>query len=178
MLVWCLFIIQRMITDTHAKTLRIGVTMSANRQPVTQTNLALNILKKMVSKDITQEQQITSDRSFVIRCLAVGILFIVIIFGYSVVKEAQPLFSESPTDKAIIAVLSLILGQAIQIIANYLNSSKPLLPTTPCPPSLPVSTLNTPTTTINTIPKPITPVAPVASVTTTASKSNRIADDD
>lgn len=148
--------------------------MSVNRQSVTQTNLALNILKKMAYKNTTPEQQITSDRSFVIRCSAIGILFIVIIFGYSVVKEAQPLFSESPTDKAIIAVLSLILGQQIQIIANYLNSSKPPLTTTPCPPALPVSTVNTPST----IPKPITPVAPVAAVTPTPPKSNRIADDD
>jgi hypothetical protein len=144
------------ITVINAKTLKIGVTMSANRQSATQTNLALNILKKMAYKNTTPEQQVASDRSFVIRCLAVGILFIVIIFGYSVVKEAQPLFSESPTDKAIIAVLSLVLGQAIQIIANYLTSSKPTLPPSLCPPALPAPTMPSIA--------PVTPISPVAVV--------------
>lgn len=157
--------------------------MNANRQSATLTNLALSTLKKMASKDITPEQQVTSDRSFVIRCLAVGILFIVIIFGYSVVKEAQPLFSESPVDKAIIAVLSLVLGQAIQIIANYLTSSKPALPTSsPCPPAVnlnpptvnltaPVTTIAPSATPVTTAPKPLTP-APTA-----APKSFRLDDD-
>jgi len=58
------------------------------------------------------------------------------LFGYSIVFTEQPLFNEAPADKQIFTVLTLIGGQLLTILANYIN--KPSSPTTSsfnhCPP--------------------------------------------
>ena len=176
-MVWfcCVFILLMMATDTLVKTLLTGIQKSANLLFVTLPSNALSTLKKMDSKDITPEQQTTKDRSFVIRCLALSLIFIVIIFGYSVVKQTQPLFSEAPTDKAILAVLSLILGQAIQIVANYLNSSKPLTP--PIPPAS-CTPVVTPVASTNITPATSATVAPSATPKPVSTKPPKLDDED
>lgn len=170
-----------MFTAIPAKTLKIGAKMNVNRRPAMSTNPVLNILTKMVSKNTTQEQQISSDRSFVVRCLAVSVVFIVFIFGYSVVKEAQPLFQEAPTDKAIFAVLTTVLGIVLQMLSNYLNNSKPTVPPlNPCVPTpTPTVNLNPPTVNLSQPTVNLKPVvAPIATPVSASPKSTRIADDD
>jgi hypothetical protein len=61
--------------------------------------------------------------------LVLGLCGVLLLLAYSVIFTEQPLFTEAPADKAIFAILTLLAGQAIQIIANYLSkTSSPLTP--------------------------------------------------
>jgi len=115
------------------------------------------LLRKLVPNTSTSQQmQKTTEqldaetKRFVIRAFSLALVFIVVLFGYSIVFTEQPLFNEAPADKQIFTVLTLIGGQLLTILANYISkTSTPLTPlssptTTPCTPTAPKSF--TPTT--------------------------------
>ena len=138
-------------TDTIAKTPNIGVMMTANRPSASPRKLAPSILQNLLmAKPKTTEQLNAETNRFVIRMFSIALVFIVILFGYSIVFTEQPLFNEAPADKQIFTVLTLIGGQLLTILANYISkTSTPLTPlssptTTPCTPTAPKSF--TPTT--------------------------------
>jgi len=111
------------------------------------------LLRKLVPNTLTSQQmQKTTEqldaetKRFVIRAFSLALVFIVILFGYSIVFTEQPLFNEAPADKQIFTVLTLIGGQLLTILANYISkTSTPLTPPT------------IPTTTCSSINNPITP---------------------
>jgi len=111
------------------------------------------LLRKLVPNTSTSQQmQKTTEqldaetKRFVIRAFSLALVFIVILFGYSIVFTEQPLFNEAPADKQIFTVLTLIGGQLLTILANYISkTSTPLTPPT------------IPTTTCSSINNPITP---------------------
>jgi len=88
----------------------------------------------------TTEQLDAETKRFVIRAFSIALVFIVILFGYSIVYTEQPLFNEAPADKQIFTVLTLVGGQLLTILANYISKGSALPPTTPttsCTPTAP-----------------------------------------
>ena len=88
----------------------------------------------------TIEQQDAATKHFVIRVFALSLAGIIVLFSYSIIYVEQPLFNESPVDKAIFGILTLVAGQLLQILANYISRSSttltpPTIPTTSCVPS-------------------------------------------
>ena len=116
------------------------------------------LLRKLVPNTSTSQQmQKTTEqldaetKRFVIRAFSLALVFIVILFGYSIVFTEQPLFNEAPADKQIFTVLTLIGGQLLTILANYISkTSTPLTP--PTIPTKTCSPINNPIT-----PKTFTP---------------------
>jgi hypothetical protein len=133
------------VTDTIAKTQKIGVKMSANPRSALLRKLVQSISTnlKMRSQQ-TLEQKDADTKHFVIRTFAVSLAGIIWLFGYSVVFTEQPLFNESPVDKAIFGILTLVAGQLLQILANYITKAPviPPPPPLPCPPVAPPLNLN------------------------------------
>ena len=105
------------------------------------------LLRKLVPNTLTSQQmQKTTEqldaetKRFVIRAFSLALVFIVILFGYSIVFTEQPLFNEAPADKQIFTVLTLIGGQLLTILANYISkgsASSPITPMTSCTPTTP-----------------------------------------
>jgi len=91
--------------------------------------LSISTNLKMSSQQ-TPEQKDADTRRFVIRAFSVALVVILGLFGYSIVYTEQPLFNEAPADKAIFAILTLVIGQILTILANYISGSR-----TPMPPS-------------------------------------------
>ena len=80
----------------------------------------------------TAEQRESFTKQFVVMTLSLAVAGVFLLFSYSVVFTQQPLFNESPVDKAIFAVLTLLVGQSLQILANYITKgSAPNLNPTP-----------------------------------------------
>ena len=125
-------------TATIAKTLNIGVMMTANRPSASPRKPAPNILQNLLmAKPKTTEQLNAETNRFVIRMFSIALVFIVILFGYSIVFTEQPLFNEAPADKQIFTVLTLIGGQLLTILANYISKSGSTTPPSSfnhCPP--------------------------------------------
>jgi len=103
----------------------------ASPQSVSLLRLALSTFLNRKTK--TTEQLHAETQRFVIRGMTLGLVGVLLLFAYSVVYTEQPLFNEAPTDKAIFAVLTLLAGQALQILANFLSKSTPPI-TAKCPP--------------------------------------------
>lgn len=105
------------------------------------------LLRKLVPSILTSprmqkttEQLDAETKRFVIRAFSIALVFIVILFGYSIVYTEQPLFTEAPADKQIFTVLTLVGGQLLTILANYISkgsASSPITPMTSCTPTTP-----------------------------------------
>lgn len=113
--------------------------------------LVQSILVDPPMSNPTIEQQDAATKHFVIRTFAVSLAGIILLFAYSIIYVEQPLFNESPVDKAIFGILTLVAGQLLQILANYISKggmplTPPTIPTTSCAPS-PTKPSFTPTTT-------------------------------
>jgi len=112
--------------------------MTANRPYVSLLKRVLNTLtNQLMANHKTTEQLNAETNRFVIRMFSIALVFIVILFGYSIVFTEQPLFNEAPADKQIFTVLTLVAGQLLQILANYIAKGsntlpKPTIPTTSC----------------------------------------------
>ena len=122
---------------TIAKTPNIGVMMTANRPSASPRKPAPSILQNLLmAKPKTTEQLNAETNRFVIRMFSIALVFIVILFGYSIVFTEQPLFNEAPADKQIFTVLTLIGGQLLTILANYISKSGNATPSSfnHCPP--------------------------------------------
>jgi hypothetical protein len=120
-------------TDIFVKILRIGPMKNANLPSVSQRKPVLNTFLGLLSKPKTTEQVHAETQRFVVKGLTIGLIGVLLLFAYSVVFTEQPLFNEAPTDKAIFAVLTLLAGQSLQILANFLSKSPPPM-ATKCPP--------------------------------------------
>lgn len=113
--------------------------------------LVQSILVDPPMSNPTIEQQDAATKHFVIRTFAVSLAGIILLFAYSIIYVEQPLFNESPVDKAIFGILTLVAGQLLQILANYISKGGMPLSTpvvsNPCPPTFGLTTT----------PKPFTP---------------------
>ena len=138
---------------------------TANPQSVSPRKLVLNtLINRLMAKPKTTEQLNAETNRFVIRMFSIALVFIVILFGYSIVFTEQPLFNEAPADKQIFTVLTLIGGQLLTILANYISKSGSTTPPSSfnhCPPV--ASTLRQEEkliTAVENAVKPITPATP------------------
>ena len=111
--------------------------MTANRPSASPRKPAPSILQNLLmAKPKTTEQLNAETNRFVIRMFSIALVFIVILFGYSIVFTEQPLFNEAPAYKQIFTVLTLIGGQLLTILANYISKSGNATPSSfnHCPP--------------------------------------------
>jgi len=111
--------------------------MTANRPSASPRKTVPSILQNLLTrKPKTTEQLNAETNRFVIRMFSIALVFIVTLFGYSIVFTEQPLFNEAPADKQIFAVLTLVAGQLLQILANYISKGSTTPPSTfnHCPP--------------------------------------------
>ena len=138
---------------------------TANPQSVSPRKLVLNtLINRLMAKPKTTEQLNAETNRFVIRMFSIALVFIVILFGYSIVFTEQPLFNEAPADKQIFTVLTLVGGQLLTILANYISKSGNTTPSSSfnhCPPV--ASTLRQEEkliTAVENAVKPITPATP------------------
>jgi len=111
---------------------------TANRPSASPRKPAQSILQNLLmAKPKTTEQLNAETNRFVIRMFSIALVFIVILFGYSIVFTEQPLFNEAPADKQIFTVLTLIGGQLLTILANYISKGGSTTPPSSfnhCPP--------------------------------------------
>jgi len=113
---------------------------TVNRLYALLRKLALSISANPPMSNQTIEQRDAATKHFVIRTFSVCLAGIIMLFAYSIIYVEQPLFNESPVDKAIFGILTLVAGQILQILANYISRSAPISPpisppmATPCPP--------------------------------------------
>lgn len=109
---------------------------TVNRLYALLRKLALSISANPPMSNQTIEQRDAATKHFVIRTFSVCLAGIIVLFAYSIIYVEQPLFNESPVDKAIFGILTLVAGQILQILANYISRSAPISPpmATPCPP--------------------------------------------
>lgn len=91
----------------------------------------------------TPELRNADTARFVVKSFCVALVFLIMLFGYSIVFTEQPLFNEAPADKQIFGVLILVVGQILTILANYLSRTTgsastpmPPMPMNPCQPQL------------------------------------------
>ena len=138
---------------------------TANPQSVSPRKLVLNtLINRLMAKPKTTEQLNAETNRFVIRMFSIALVFIVILFGYSIVFTEQPLFNEAPADKQIFTVLTLVGGQLLTILANYISKGGNTTPSSSfnhCPPV--ASTLRQEEkliTAVENAVKPITPATP------------------
>lgn len=113
---------------------------TVNRLYALLRKLALSISANPPMSNQTIEQRDAATKHFVIRTFSVCLAGIIVLFAYSIIYVEQPLFNESPVDKAIFGILTLVAGQILQILANYISRSAPISPpisppmATPCHP--------------------------------------------
>ena len=111
---------------------------TVNRLYALLRKLALSISANPPMSNQTIEQRDAATKHFVIRTFSVCLAGIIVLFAYSIIYVEQPLFNESPVDKAIFGILTLVAGQILQILANYISRSAPISPpisppmATPC----------------------------------------------
>jgi len=112
---------------------------NANRLCVSPRKPVLNTSISRQMSNQTPELKNADTARFVVRSFCVALVFLIMLFGYSIVFTEQPLFNEAPADKQIFGVLILVVGQILTILANYLSrttgsaaTSTPPTPINPC----------------------------------------------
>ena len=120
---------------TIAKILKIGMRkiaslLSALRRRTVQ-NSSTN--QKMAHK--TPEQVDIETKAFILKTFCFILLLVTMLFSYSIVFIEQPLFTEAPADKAILAILSMAMAQIFTVVSLVLtgkSSTPPSMPMNPC----------------------------------------------
>ena len=126
-------------TDIIAKILKIGKQKIANRLYVLRHKIAQNTLinQKMAHK--TVEQIDIETKAFILKTFCFILVLVSVLFSYSIVFIEQPLFTEAPADKAILAILSMAMAQIFTVVSLVLTGKSPTSPPPPFNPCQGVS---------------------------------------
>lgn len=123
---------------TIAKTLRTGMRKTVNRLFAWPLKIVPNFLinRKMAHK--TPEQVDIETKAFILKTFCFILVLVTVLFSYSIVFIEQPLFTEAPADKAILAILSMAMAQIFTVVSLVLTGkssvppSPPPMPFNPC----------------------------------------------
>jgi len=122
---------------TIAKILRIGMRRTVNHLSVLLRKIVPNFLinRKMAHK--TPEQVDVETKAFILKTFCFILVLVTVLFSYSIVFIEQPLFTEAPADKAILAILSMAMAQIFTVVSLVLTGKSsspppPQMPFNPC----------------------------------------------
>ena len=123
---------------TIAKTLRTGMRKTVNHLSVLLRKIVPNFLinRKMAHK--TPEQVDIETKAFILKTFCFILVLVTVLFSYSIVFIEQPLFTEAPADKAILAILSMAMAQIFTVVSLVLTGKSsvppppPPMPFNPC----------------------------------------------
>jgi len=120
---------------TIAKTLRTGMRKTVNHLSVLLRKIVPNFLinRKMAHK--TPEQVDIETKAFILKTFCFILVLVTVLFSYSIVFIEQPLFTEAPADKAILAILSMAMAQIFTVVSLVLTGKS----STPPPPPMPIN---------------------------------------
>ena len=121
-----------------AKTLKTGIKRTVSRLSALLRKIVRNFLtnKKMAHK--TPEQVDIETKAFILKTFCFILVLVTVLFSYSIVFIEQPLFTEAPADKAILAILSMAMAQIFTVVSLVLTGkssvppSPPPMPFNPC----------------------------------------------
>ena len=122
-------------TDTTAKILKTGMRKIANRLSVLPLKIAPNFLTNQKMAHKTPEQVDIETKAFILKTFCFILVLVTVLFSYSIVFIEQPLFTEAPADKAILAILSMAMAQIFTVVSLVLtgkSSTPPPPPMNPC----------------------------------------------
>lgn len=116
---------------TIAKTLKIGSKKIASLLYALHRRIVQNSLinRKMAHK--TPEQVDIETKSFILKTFCFILVLVTMLFSYSIVFIEQPLFTEAPADKAILAILSMAMAQIFTVVSLVLTGKSSVTPTPP-----------------------------------------------
>jgi len=124
--------------DTIAKTLRIGSKRIASLPFVLHRKIAQNFSTNQKMAHKTPEQVDIETKAFILKTFCFILVLVTVLFSYSIVFIEQPLFTEAPADKAILAILSMAMAQIFTVVSLVLTGkssvppSPPPMPFNPC----------------------------------------------
>jgi len=84
------------------------------------------------------EQLEAETKAFILKTFCFVLVMVATLFAYSIVFVEQPLFNEAPADKAIIAILSMVMAQIFTVVSLVLTGKSsvppppPMMPMNPC----------------------------------------------
>ena len=127
----------KITTDIIAKTLttgskRIASLLSALRLKIVQNFSTRTTMTK------SPEQLEAETKAFILKTFCFVLVMVATLFAYSIVFVEQPLFNEAPADKAIIAILSMVMAQIFTVVSLVLTGKSsvppppPMMPMNPC----------------------------------------------
>jgi len=123
---------------TIAKTLRIGSKRIASLPFVLHRKIAQNFSTNQKMAHKTPEQVDIETKAFILKTFCFILVLVTVLFSYSIVFIEQPLFTEAPADKAILAILSMAMAQIFTVVSLVLTGkssvppSPPPMPFNPC----------------------------------------------
>ena len=82
----------------------------------------------------TPEQVDIETKAFILKTFCFILVLVTVLFSYSIVFIEQPLFTEAPADKAILAILSMAMAQIFTVVSLVLTGKSSVPPS---PPSMP-----------------------------------------
>jgi len=123
--------------DIIAKTLTTGKKKTASLLSALRLKIVQNfsITTKMTK---SPEQLEAETKAFILKTFCFVLVMVATLFSYSIVFVEQPLFNEAPADKAIIAILSMVMAQIFTVVSLVLTGKSsvppppPMMPMNPC----------------------------------------------
>ena len=127
----------KITTDTIAKTLTTGSKRIANLLSVLRLKIVQNFSTR-TKMTKSPEQLEAETKAFILKTFCFVLVMVATLFSYSIVFVEQPLFNEAPADKAIIAILSMVMAQIFTVVSLVLTGKSsvppppPMMPMNPC----------------------------------------------
>jgi hypothetical protein len=112
----------KITTATIAKTLTTGIKKTASLLSALRRRIVQNSL---ISPKMTKspEQLEAETKAFILKTFCFVLVMVATLFAYSIVFVEQPLFNEAPADKAIIAILSMVMAQIFTVVSLVLTGN-------------------------------------------------------
>ena len=123
--------------DTIAKTLTTGSKRIASLLSVLRLKIVQNFSTR-TEMTKSPEQLEAETKAFILKTFCFVLVMVATLFSYSIVFVEQPLFNEAPADKAIIAILSMVMAQIFTVVSLVLTGKSsvppppPVMPMNPC----------------------------------------------
>jgi hypothetical protein len=120
----------KITTATLAKTLRTGSWTNVDRLFALPRRLVQNF---SISPKMTKspEQLEAETNSFILKVFCYILAMVSGLFAYSIIFIQQPLFTEAPADKQILAILGVVMTQIFTILSVKLTGKSSVTPPPP-----------------------------------------------
>ena len=123
----------KITTDIIVKTLTTGSRKTASLLFALPHKIALNFSTR-TKMTKSPEQLEAETKAFILKTFCFVLVMVATLFAYSIVFVEQPLFNEAPADKAIIAILSMVMAQIFTVVSLVLTGKSSVPPPPPMMP--------------------------------------------